>query len=220
MALVFVARRRLPIAVPSVAFSRRTIVSAIVVQSYHYSPLLRQSSIMDPVPVTAAVQLLSVDVNGTFSITPEAESVLKGLEGPFYTVVLHGHARSGKSTLLTLLVREWFRNTPHADAAASFRFFVKTSPETASSDSGTQHGSGSRTLIKCAQWFTALRWYDADGSFRATVLLIDSEAGVYQGTVFAGFLAAQIQAVARWGMALPLRRTKRPTDAWKVIAST
>lgn len=151
---------------------------------------------MDPVPVTAAVQLLSVDVNGTFSITPEAESVLKGLEGPFYTVVLHGHARSGKSTLLTLLVREWFRNTPHADAAASFRFFVKTSPETASSDSGTQHGSGSRTLIKCAQWFTALRWYDADGSFRATVLLIDSEAGVYQGTVFAGFLAAQIQAVA------------------------
>ena len=165
----------------------------------HDSPLLRQSPTVDPVPVTATFPFLSLDVDvvvdktrPTFSIsiTPEAESLIKDLEGPFYTVVLHGHrctlleepfstSSPSEEPLLTLLVREWFRNTPHAEKAGTFRFFKPP--------------QGSALSL---QWFTALRWYDTDGSFRGTVLLIYSSARTDARSRLGQNIDARIEAVA------------------------
>ena len=147
--------------------------------------MLRRSSIIRPVPVTPTVELLSFDVKGTFSITSEAKSVLKGLEGPFYTVVLHGHdhvhSQSAKSTLLTLLVREWFRDTSRAEAAARFWFVDPGTHQPERFWRRRNLDGGLHTYTSCVQRFTALRWYGADGVFRGTVLLVNSEADVLCG---------------------------------------
>lgn len=69
----------------------------------------------------------------------------------FYTVVLHGKKREGKSTLLSLFVREWFQGSPGAIAA--FKFSTAGGPRS--------HTKG--------QWFTMFKWNGG------TVLVVDSE---------------------------------------------
>lgn len=63
--------------------------------------------------VSTPLELFSYDAtDGEFSLTPAAKDALGKLpDGPIYTVVVHGKIRQGKSTLLSLIVREWFRGT-------------------------------------------------------------------------------------------------------------
>lgn len=116
-----------------------------------------------PVAATRPTQLLEVvrtDDQLQFELTVAARELMADLEGPFYTVALHGKARTGKSTLLSLLVREWFSNTRYAAATNRFQF-------------PTRGGFHTHTR---GQWFTALRWEDdVTGQFIGTVLIIDSE---------------------------------------------
>ena len=108
--------------------------------------------------VNGPTKLILVDDMGMFQLSQEAREVFQTLEGPIYMVVLHGKARQGKSTLLSLFVKEWYRNSPHEVQANSFKFETR--------DGFISHTKG--------QWFTALRWND-NGLFKGTILLVDSE---------------------------------------------
>lgn len=77
----------------------------------------------------------------------------------FYTVTIHGKMRTGKSTLLSLFVREWFRGTPLEREVSGFKFDTASGPRS--------HTRG--------QKFVALRWLDHNNVFKGTVLLVDSE---------------------------------------------
>ena len=62
-----------------------------------------------PLPaVTGPTKFIEVDdVRGRLELSDDARAVFQQLVGPVYVVVLHGQERSGKSTLLSLFVREW-----------------------------------------------------------------------------------------------------------------
>lgn len=133
------------------------------------SPLPATPLLFDP-----PMQLLQLTPSPTgkglakFEVTRAAAGKISSFstaDGPFYTIVLHGKARQGKSTLLSLFVREWFQGTPHANAVRNFKFEAAGGP--------VSHTKG--------QYFTAFKWYEttpgggAATSFKGTIFLVDSE---------------------------------------------
>ena len=59
--------------------------------------------------VNGPTKLIEVDdVEGRLELSDDARAVFQQLVGPVYVVVLHGdNSMAGKSTLLSLFVREW-----------------------------------------------------------------------------------------------------------------
>lgn len=165
----------------SILASVHLLFSAIVV------PGVSAAVAPPPSPVvTPATQLLKFDrATERFSITHTAQQLLPTLPGPFFVVTIHGKPRHGPtSTLLTLLVKEWFRDTEHEAQANRFRF--------SRSDAGMDpHG----------QWFAAIRWEERDGldrRFIGTVLIVDSEGTTADtSTNFLGIYDAKLFSIAR-----------------------
>ena len=50
------------------------------------------------------------DPRGRLELSDDAKAIFQQLTGPVYVVVLFGSGRFGKSTLLSLFVREWYEH--------------------------------------------------------------------------------------------------------------
>ena len=117
-----------------------------------------------PYPVKNGPTQLAWIVNDSFRLTTDAQSVFQQLgPGPVYIVALHGIARSGKSTLLSYFVREWYRLDPAEALWAS---------EVEDFEFSTSAGDDMHTR---GQWFTVLKYRRARDNVLCHVVVIDSE---------------------------------------------
>ena len=65
------------------------------------------SAVNRPIPLVDVVEDSADSTKTTFVLTAQAKAIFRQLTGPVYVVTLHGHVRTGKSTLLSFFVRQW-----------------------------------------------------------------------------------------------------------------
>lgn len=92
-------------------FLNRTLLRTIASLALSTTPA---SSILSSTAfpaVNGPTKLVDVDdPRGRLELSDDAKTVFQQLTGPVYVVVLFGSGRFGKSTLLSLFVREWYEH--------------------------------------------------------------------------------------------------------------